>query len=83
MTRGNIVIYGGAWCSDCRRAKRFFENHEIQYRWVDVDEDDEAKDYVLSVNNGRLIIPTIVFDDGSILVEPSDAQLARTFTMGR
>lgn len=33
--------------------------------------------YVEKVNNGMRIIPTIVFPDGSILVEPSNAELAK------
>ena len=32
--------------------------------------------YTQKVNNGKQIIPTIVFDDGSILVEPTNAELA-------
>ena len=76
MGNRNIVVYGGTWCSDCRRAKRFFDQHKIQYEWVDLDSDDKALDYVKRVNNGKRVIPTIVFDDGSILTEPTDAQLS-------
>ena len=32
---------------------------------------------MLELNDGKRIIPTIVFPDGSLLVEPSDAELAR------
>jgi mycoredoxin len=42
-----------------------------------VDQDPTAKEYVRQVNQNRLIIPTIVFPDGSVLVEPGNAQLAR------
>lgn len=83
MSQGKIVMYGGMWCGDCRRAKRFFDSHSVRYEWVDVDEDDEARKYVVRVNNGRRTIPTIVFGDGSILVEPSDAQLAEKLGLGR
>ncbi|HEX8001159.1 MAG TPA: FAD-dependent oxidoreductase [Mycobacteriales bacterium] len=43
---------------------------------MDVDADAEGRAYVESVNDGKDIIPTIVFEDGSILVEPSNAELA-------
>ena len=76
MSHDKIVMYGGAWCGDCRRAKRFFDSRGVQYDWVDVSEDDKGRRYVLEVNDGKSIIPTIVFADGSILVEPSDAELA-------
>lgn len=71
-----IVMYGTTWCSDCTRAKRFFEKHEVDYKWVNIDQETEFVDYVLSVNDGMRIVPTIVFGDGSILAEPSDRDLA-------
>ncbi len=71
-----ITMYGADWCIDCRRAKRFFQRHDIPYRWIDIEEDLEGERFVLEVNHGRRTIPTIVFEDGSILVEPSDALLA-------
>lgn len=71
-----IIVYGATWCPDCRRAKQFFGEHRIQYRWVDIEQDSEAMTYVEEVNRGKRIIPTIVFPDGDILVEPSDAHLA-------
>jgi len=77
MTQANIVIYGSDWCSDCRRAKQFMEQHSIQFDWIDVEANEEARKMVEKVNNGKRIIPTIIFQDGSILVEPSNAVLAR------
>ncbi len=70
-----IIMYGATWCPDCRQAKQFFGEHRVQYRWVDIEQDSEAMQYVQEVNQGKRIIPTIVFPDGSILVEPSNAQL--------
>jgi glutaredoxin len=43
---------------------------------VDIEQDPEALAYVERVNKGKRIVPTIVFGDGSILVEPSNAELA-------
>lgn len=71
-----IIVYGATWCPDCTRAKQFFGEHRVQYRWVDIEQDSEAMTYVEEVNRGMRSIPTIVFPDGSILVEPSNAQLA-------
>lgn len=76
MTQDNIVIYGADWCSDCRRAKQFMEQRSIQFDWIDVEVDEEARELVKNLNNGRRVIPTIVFQDGSVLVEPSNAALA-------
>ena len=69
-------MYGTNWCGDCRRAKLFFSEHRIPYNWVNVDEDREASDLITEMNNGYRSVPTIVFDDGAILVEPLASELA-------
>jgi thioredoxin reductase (NADPH) len=71
-----ITVYGTTWCPDCKRAKKFLGEQRIQYRWVDIEQDPEAADYVAEVSEGKRIVPTIVFPDGSTLVEPSNAELA-------
>ena len=43
---------------------------------MDIDQDEDARAYVQQVNDGKQIIPTIIFEDGSLLVEPSNAELA-------
>ena len=77
MAQPGILIYGADWCGDCRRAKAFMDEHHIPYQWIDVQDDAEATEVVMKLNNGKRIIPTIVFEDDSILVEPSNSQLAR------
>ena len=71
-----ITMYGTSWCSDCKRAKQFLGEQRVQYDFVDVDADPEGRAVVEAHNDGKDIIPTIVFDDGSVLVEPSNAELA-------
>ena len=72
-----ITVYGTPWCPDCKRAKQFLGEHRVMFTWVDVDEDPEGLRYVQEANQGKSIIPTIVFDDGSLLVEPTNAELAQ------
>ena len=72
----SITVYGAHWCPDCRRSKQFLGEHQIPYNWVDIERDKAGEQYVLQKNNGKRIIPTIEFADGSILVEPSNAELA-------
>jgi len=76
MTDSTIRIYATEWCGDCRRARRFLEEHQVAFQWIDIDHDRDAEAYVKQVNRGNRSVPTIVFPDGSILVEPSNAQLA-------
>lgn len=70
-----IVVYGTSWCGDSRRARRVMDENQIAYTWVDIDKDLEARKYVESVNRGYRSVPTIVFPDGSMLVEPNTSEL--------
>ena len=71
-----ITVYTTAWCPDCKRAKNFFGEHRIQYLNVDIEETPEGVAFVENLNKGMRVIPTIIFPDGEVLVEPSNAQLA-------
>ncbi|GJQ35916.1 MAG: FAD-dependent oxidoreductase [Anaerolineales bacterium] len=77
MTDPKITLYGAYWCPDCRRSKKFLGEQFIPFKWVDIEQDKEAEQFVLQKNNGKRIIPTIVFEDGSFLVEPTNAELAQ------
>lgn len=72
-----IMVYSTVWCPDCKRAKQFFGEQRVAYTNVDIEQDKKAMDFVEKINNGMRIIPTIIFPDGEILVEPSNAQLAQ------
>jgi len=60
-------------------AKRWFDSHGVAYDYVNIEEDDDAAEYVVKLNNGSQSVPTIVFPDGSVLVEPSARELAAKF----
>ena len=75
MSQDKIVIYGTEWCGDCYRARRILETTNIPFEWVDIDNNQAGENYVLSINNGMRSVPTIVFEDGSVLIEPSNRQL--------
>ena len=76
MVETSITVYGAPWCPDCKRSKQFLAEQRVDYSWVDIDADEEARSYVQRVNDGKQIIPTIVFGDGSVLAEPTNAELA-------
>lgn len=71
-----ITVYGAFWCPDCHRSKTFLGEHQIPYAWVDIEEDEEGERFVIEANRGKRRIPTITFGDGSVLVTPSNAELA-------
>jgi mycoredoxin len=71
-----ITMYATTWCGDCRRAKQWFDTHGIPYEYINIETDEQAAAEVLRINGGMRSVPTIVFPDGSILVEPSTQALS-------
>ena len=80
MPNSIIIVYGTNWCGDCLRARRVLEKREIQYEWINIDQDKQAERFVLEHNNGMRSVPTIVFPDGSIIVEPKFSLLVEKLT---
>jgi glutaredoxin len=77
-----IVLYGADWCPDCTRTKRFLEENNIEYEFMNIQKDPSLTDKVVELNvklgNGpNRSIPTIVIDDTKILVEPSNEELGK------
>ena len=71
-----LTLYGTLWCSDCKRSKTFLGEQRVAYKFVNIDEDMDGLRIVEEANNGGHSIPTIVFPDGAILIEPSNPDLA-------
>jgi len=77
MSQPDITVYGAYWCPDCHRSKQFLGEHQIPYNWVDIEEKSEGEQFVIKANEGKRRIPTLAFSDGSILTNPSNADLAQ------
>jgi glutaredoxin len=80
MTEPTITLYGAHWCLDCRRSKQLLGEHQIPYRWIDIEEDAGAEQFIIKTQDGKRIISTLVFEDGSFIVEIRLAGLRRRFT---
>ena len=71
----SITFYGADWCPDCRRAKKYLKENNIDYDFVDVDMDQQATQLVESINKGKRIIPTIIINEKSH-TNPDNSELA-------
>jgi glutaredoxin len=67
-----ITIYGTTWCADCRRAKQFLKERGVPFSEVDVDEDPDAEELIMKVNDGRRKVPTIKVGDRYFASSPFD-----------
>ncbi|RPI87845.1 MAG: response regulator [Chloroflexi bacterium] len=71
-----IRVAGTLWSANSHTVKDFLARNLIPYRWLDIEQDDQAQDMVRSVSNGEYRLPVIFFPDGSYLIDPSLRDLA-------
>jgi mycoredoxin len=70
-----LTMYSTPWCGYCHRLKSQLDREGIAYEVVDIEQDPEAAKFVMSVNGGNQTVPTMRFDDGSALTNPSIVQV--------
>ena len=66
-----LTMYSTSWCGYCHRLKSQLDREGIAYTMIDIERDDASAAYVESVNGGNQTVPTLRFDDGSALTNPS------------
>ena len=74
----NIKFYTTDWCGDCVRSKALLNKLNVDFEEINVDINSEANEYITKLQNNQRRIPTIVFEDDTFLVEPSDVCLLYT-----
>jgi len=72
---GQLTMYTTPWCGYCRNLKRQLARAGIEMAEVDIERDEAAAEFVMSVNGGNQTVPTVVFPDGTVLTNPSAAQV--------
>jgi mycoredoxin len=68
-------MYTTSWCGFCRNLKSQLARAGVEIAEVDIEQDQAAAEYVMSVNGGNQTVPTVRFPDGSAMVNPSAAQV--------
>ncbi len=72
-----IIIYGADWCKDCIRVKEHIEDVGFLYEMRDITDPEKGKEYtafVMEINNGKRIIPTILIGDNHYM-NPTTSEL--------
>ena len=75
----DVLVYTTEWCGDSRRAVSFLDEHQIAYRAIDIDEDEEAAKAVEALNGGYRSTPTILINGEHVATEPRIDELAKLF----
>jgi len=70
-----LTMYSTPWCGYCQRLKAQLGREGIEFTEIDIEQDPESADFVMSVNGGNQTVPTVVFPNGHALTNPSLAQV--------
>jgi mycoredoxin len=70
-----LTMYSTSWCGYCHRLKSQLDREGIRYDVVDIERNPDAARYVMSVNDGNQTVPTVRFEDGSAMTNPSIARV--------
>jgi mycoredoxin len=76
-----LTMYTTSWCGFCRNLKSQLGRLGIEMAEVDIEQDEAAAEFVMSVNGGNQTVPTVLFPDGSVMVNPSAAQVQQHLAM--
>lgn len=74
---GQITLYTSKWCAHSRSVERFLVKNQIDVEKISIDGDNQARQRLIEMNSGYASVPTLIFDDGTKLIEPSFSELRR------
>jgi len=72
-----IKVIGFQWAPKSHKLKEFLSGNLIPYLWMDVENDEEAKKYLVSANLKFDALPLVVLKDGAWLSDPALPDLAK------
>lgn len=78
-----IVVYGHELCPMVVPVRTVLDQAQVPYTYINIHQDPQAAEQVRRINQGNESVPTLVFEDGSTLTEPSTAKLtAKLHSLG-
>lgn len=60
------VLFGAEWCGFCKTEKQWLDSKNIQYEYVDIEKNEDGKNYLEIVVNSLSVPVTIVQNDDDI-----------------
>jgi len=58
-----VVMYSTSWCPYCHRARRLLSSKGVIFQEIDVEEQPEQRDIMLTRSGGRRTVPQIFIGD--------------------
>lgn len=73
-----LVIYGHNYCLQAMLLIKELDECEVDYEWRDVRKGEpQFEDELRQLANGNLSVPTVIFPDGEVMVEPWPGQVLK------
>jgi mycoredoxin len=69
-----VKVYGADWCGDTKRTLKALDNLGVAYDYINVEEDEQASNWVKEQNGGKERKPTLKLGE-QVLSVPSDEEL--------
>lgn len=70
-----LTMYSTQWCGYCQRLKAQLSREGITFTEIDIEHDAESAALVEKVNGGNRTVPTVVYQDGTAVTNPSLGQV--------
>ena len=69
-----VKVYGADWCEDTQATRNHLDSFGVPYRYIDVEQDRAAEEWIKQQNRGKRQTPTVDVR-GKILIEPDEREL--------
>jgi mycoredoxin len=75
---GTLIVYGHEFCPLSRSVKRALNDNHIEFEWRDVETGDPRyREELKKLARGNLSVPTVIFPDGTVMVEPNSTAVLK------
>lgn len=67
-----LIMYGHNFCPQVAALRKSLAKHNVSYEWREATaENPQYQQELKALARGYLSVPTVIFEDGEVMVEPS------------
>ena len=74
---GGLRVVGCRFSPRAHQTRDFLVRNCVPFEWVDIEQDEEARRLVGETQDGHSRLPVLFFPDGTRLVQPTNAEIAK------
>jgi thioredoxin reductase (NADPH) len=71
-----LRLIGSRFSPDSRRLREFLARNRLPYQWIDLEEDEDAEEFLRRMGVGAAETPVVVWTRGDVWRNPSNAAVA-------